>query len=346
MSERKSCDIQPKRKASSEITPPPQLVAAEVRHVRPVRKEKTQRKEKKSKLQKQRRTPKGHENESLKVRRQRERRRSILMYCIGIIAAVAIIFGVFWWHGVRIQGIRTLGIETEGMNTIASQVIQGNYHYVIPRDSIFFFPKNEIRTDILHQYPDISAVSISRTSLSTISIQSIPREAALTWCGATYLPTQANASSSPETCFSADAEGVIFSPILNTDTIAPGALKVYAPISGVGVDGGSPLGSVINNASQIPNALQFIKVIKSLGVPIVAFVIRGDEADLYAQSGTRITYVIGHEEVSSQVAEAAFPSLNLNDRSLEYVDLRFEGKAYFKKMGAASATAATSTPGM
>jgi hypothetical protein len=78
-------------------------------------------------------------------------------------------------------------------------------------------------------------------------------------------------------------------------------------------------------------------------VPVVAFVIRGDEADLYAQSGTRITYVLGREEVTTQVAESAFPSLNLDDGSLEYVDLRFEGKAYFKKVGSDQANAATST---
>jgi hypothetical protein len=125
----------------------------------------------------------------------------------------------------------------------------------------------------------------------------------------------------------------------------PSSLRIYGPLADTGDNNPSPLGSVIAQANLIPNALQFIKALKSLGVPIVAFVIRGDEADLYAQSGTRITYVLGHEEVTSQVAESAFPSLNLNDGSLEYVDLRFEGKAYFKKVGSVQANAATSTSG-
>ncbi len=348
MSERKSWDIQPNRRPQAPIAPPPQRIVGDVRRTQSNLISNVQQKQVKKvklpKVKKQKRTPKGRENEPLKVRRQRERRIAILSYGIGSILVIAVLLGSFWWQGVRIQGIRTLGIDTEGMNTIAVQVLRGNYFHLVPRNSIFFFPRKEIRMDILNQYPEISAVSISRTSLSTISIQGIPREAALTWCGETYEKTQAIASTTPVSCFNADAEGVIFSGILNPDAIASGTLKIFAPIGGAHANSSSPLGSIISDATQIPNALQFIKVIKSLGVPIVSFVIRGDEADLYAQSGTRITYVIGHEEVTSKVAEAAFPSLNLSDGSLEYVDLRFEGKAYFKKVGVEGVTSASSTP--
>ena len=69
---------------------------------------------------------------------------------------------------------------------------------------------------------------------------------------------------------------------------------------------------------------------KSLNVPIVSLVLRGDEADLYPQSGTRITYVLGQEQAAAQLAKAAFPSLDLNDGSVQYVDLRFDGKVYYK----------------
>lgn len=305
------------------------------------------------------RIQKGRENEPLKIRRRRERRRNLFIGFILLIIAAIAILGSFWWQGVRIQAVQTSGIDTDGMQAIVTTVLHGTYRYVIPRDSIFFFPKEEIRADILKQYPDIAAVTISRTSLSTISISSIPREAALTWCGTTYPGTVAptisiSSTTSPTvpsdnmdpSCFSADAEGVIFAALSPDQAASPGNLRIYDPLADGAASTTDPLGSVMAEAQQIPNALQLIKAIKSLGVPIVAFVIRGDEADLYAQSGTRITYVLGHEEVTAQVAESAFPSLNLDDGSLEYVDLRFEGKAYFKKVGADSASAATSSSGM
>jgi hypothetical protein len=295
--------------------------------------------------------PQGREREPLKARRRRARRRSLSVFFISIVLVLAAALGSLWFPQVRIQNIQTGGQDSSALQAIASSVMQGTYHYILPRNSIFFFPENEIRTQILAQYPDISAVSISRVSFNTIAVIGIPREAALTWCGPIYdsapAVTQANASSTTSappipTCYSADAQGIIFAPISQEAASSSDALKIYGPLAGGSVD--QPLGATIGQASAIPNALQFVKAIKSLGVPIVSLVIRGDEADLYAQSGTRITYVLGREEIAVQLAESTFPSLNLNDGSLEYVDLRFEGKVYYKKVGAAASTQASSTP--
>ena len=288
--------------------------------------------------------PKGKDREPLRAKRKRQRRRAFLTFLILFVLVAGGVFGSLWWHGVRVEHVNAAGPDSAGMQAIASSVLVGTYHYVVPRNSIFFFPEEQIRTQILQQYPDISAVSISRTSLNTISIASIPREAAITWCGASYPPVQEVASSTqPETCYSADAQGIIFAPLSDAVASSSDALRVYDPLSGGMSSTASPLGQTIAQASYIPNALQFVKAIKSLGVPIVSLVIRGDEADLYAQSGTRITYVLGQEEVTAQTAESAFPSLNLNDGSLEYVDLRFAGKAYFKKVSSGSTETASST---
>jgi hypothetical protein len=302
--------------------------------------------------------PQGKDREPLKARRRRARNRFLTTLIILIVLITAGGFGSLWFPEVRIQHVQAGGPDSDGMQSIASSVIQGAYHYIVPRSSIFFFPENDIRAQILAQYPDISAVSISRVSFNTIAVVSIPREAALTWCGPTYTPGQpilpqpvttdasSTASTAPTpsapTCYSADAEGIIFAPLSDEVASSSNALRIYDPLAS-GADSTTPLGATIGEANTIPNALQFVKAIRSLGVPIVALVIRGDEADLYAQSGTRITYVLGQEEVSAQLAEAAFPSLNLNDGSLEYVDLRFAGKVYFKKFGASASSEATST---
>ena len=282
--------------------------------------------------------PKGKDREPLRVRRKRQRRKSIIVLSIILVIVILGSFGGLWWKGVRVQTVNAAGPDMQGMKSIAAGVMQGTYHYIIPRNSIFFFPAQNIRAQILQQYPDISAVSISRTSFNSISITSVAREVAITWCGATYPMAQETASSTQDsTCYSADAQGVIFAPVSAEVASSSDTLRIYDPLAS-GDSTANPLGETIAQASFIPNALQFVKAIKSLGVPIVSLVIRGDEADLYAQSGTRITYVLGQEEVTVQTAESAFPSLNLNDGSLEYVDLRFQGKAYFKKVDSTSAT--------
>ena len=359
MSEKRSWDIQPKRK----VSPPVQqrVAAPEIRRIqrseqrpaqrpperaaqrsaqRPVvlrAKEKPMPEPQARAIKRQPAVPKGKDREPLKNRRKRQRRRTLTILVIVVLLCIGGVVGGLWWNGVRIQHIHAAGPDSDAMQTIAGSVLTGTYHFIIPRDSIFFFPQQEIRTAILQQYPDISAVSISRASFNTIDVSSIPREAALTWCGATY-SSQMDASSTQSSCYSADAQGVIFASI-GTIASTSETLRLFGDLSGTDL----PLGQTIAQASYLPNALQFVKAIKSLGVPIVSLVLRGDEADLYAQSGTRITYVLGQEEVSAQTAESAFPSLNMNDGSLEYVDLRFAGKAYFKKYNSRSTGTASST---
>jgi hypothetical protein len=243
------------------------------------------------------------------------------------------------------------------MQTIAASNFTGTMNYIFPRNSIFFFPESEIRSQILQQYPDLSAVSISRESFDSIAMDSIPRELAFLWCGTSYTavpeivaaPLISTASSTSATsttpiapeitteasCYDADSEGFIFTADANATSSPTDALRVYGALAVATTTNASLIGQKVAQANDIPNALQFVKAIRSMGVSIVALVIRGSagEADLYTQSGTRITYVVGQESAAVQLAQSAFPSLNLNDGSLEYVDLRFDGKVYFKKTG-------------
>lgn len=306
----------------------------------------------------------GRDREPLKARRKRARRRLSVLLSILAIVIIGAGFAALWSPALRIQYVEAAGPDSNGIEATALSSLGGVEDYVVPRNSIFFFPEETLRTQLLQQYPDVSAVSISRTSLDTIYIVSVARESAFLWCGATYEPDQTsaaalatstgvtvNASSTsiaalstgsiPTPCYDADAQGDVFAP--DTDA-SPDTLRVYDPLASsstseaVAVSTTSPLGQYVDEADMIPNALQFVKAIKSLGVPIVSLVIRGDEADLYAQSGTRITYVLGTEEQTAVTAASAFPQLNLNNGSLAYVDLRFSGKVYYKKSGTTTPT--------
>jgi len=158
--------------------------------------------------------------------------------------------------------------------------------------------------------------------LNTLVISVIPRAEAFVWCG-----------TSPETadgaCYEANAEGLIFAALSPETASTTAALRVYAPLEGE--EGDSPIRAHVGYASRVPEALRFVKAMQSLGADVVSLSIRGDEADLRTASGTRITYVLGKEEMAAGIAASAFPQLDVNDGSLMYVDLRFEGKAHFKR---------------
>ncbi|MDO8566972.1 MAG: hypothetical protein Q7R58_02365, partial [bacterium] len=60
-------------------------------------------------------------------------------------------------------------------------------------------------------------------------------------------------------------------------------------------------------------------------------VIHDGEVDNNLASGTRITYVLGREQDAFTALVSARENFNLADGSVDYVDLRFDGKVYLKK---------------
>jgi hypothetical protein len=89
----------------------------------------------------------------------------------------------------------------------------------------------------------------------------------------------------------------------------------------------------MKDLSELPDILVFVKELKSLNLLPVSLAVRGDEADLFLPSGTRLTYVIGDEESALALLATTYTELNLADGSILYVDLRFPGKVYLKRRG-------------
>ena len=134
-----------------------------------------------------RRAERSHE--SLKTKRARARKRANIFFSILFVLIIAGAITCFWLPAFRIQDIHVSGTESQGMQTLATTELSGSLDYVVPKNSIFFFRQQDLRTQILEKYPDISAVSISRTSFSSIAITSIARDSAFIWCGTTYKTT-------------------------------------------------------------------------------------------------------------------------------------------------------------
>ncbi|MBA3789163.1 hypothetical protein H0X32_02070 [Patescibacteria group bacterium] len=302
------------------------------------------------------RVAQGRDREPLKNRRRRARNRTFITMLAFIVLVFAAGFTCLWLPAFRIQRVVAAGPDAEQIKVSVPPILTGRYKYIFPRDSIFFFPEADIRTYILQEYPDISAISISRTSFDSIAIDSIPRESAFIWCGSTYdahepvivTPTSSTTGSAPTststlpTCYDADAQGYIFASLPEDPSLAE-TLHIYGPLTASSTANGTILGQQIAQARFIPHTLTFVKAIKSLGVSVGALAIRGDEADLYTQGKTRITYVLGQEASAAALAQSAFPTLNLNNGSLSYVDLRFADKVYFKNVGQDVASSTVST---
>jgi hypothetical protein len=314
MSERKSWDIQPSapRSRPTQRKAPPEIVR------RPSTRESVRRA-----------TP-TRSSVPLKRRRQLARRRLLIIALSLLAVLVVAVEVVLWQPWFRVATVDASGPGADTLPTFLQEKLSGTRFLIVPKNSIFFLPEKELRAAVLHAYPNVSAVSLSPKGLTTLSVKTLGRASIFWWCGTSYATPYGS-------CFDTDNEGFIFAPAI--ETVSEGTstdtsmLRVYAPVADADASLASPLGAHLQSPAHIPGVTQFVKAMRTLGADVVMVDMRGDEADLYTQAGTRITYVIGKEEEAAALAASGFPNLNLNDGSLLYVDLRFSGKVYFKKRG-------------
>lgn len=270
----------------------------------------------------ERSSPPARAGDRLAMRRRLHRRRILVSLFILFLLLLAGIIYELNQSAVRISNIVVYGAD-QSYASIASSAMQGRYLGIIPRDSTFFFPGGRIRSDIIALHPNIVAVSLFRNGFTGLSIKVNDRVAIARWCG--LAPTEGVEAY----CYVFDANGFIFAAVATT-TSTINNFTLYAPLEGGALE---PLRATIARAEELPSIFDFARQLDTLGSPTAHLILRGDEVDDYLASGTRVTYVLGNEQNAFAALVSAHDNFNLADGSLEYVDLRFDGKVYLKKVG-------------
>lgn len=261
-------------------------------------------------------------NESLKVRRARARRMFLIFVTVLALLAIAGLFYAGWSPALRVQEVQAEGPHAEEVKLEAHEQLVGTHAFIFPRNSLFFLPVSSIREQVLLNHPDIVAVAVHSSGLQSITVLSSPRPTAFLWCGVTR--------AEPGACYNVDTSGLIFG--MAEAEVASSTqsqyLKVYSSIEGSVED---PVRAHVSYASAFPNALRLAKALKVLQANITELTLENDEASFYTARGTRITYVIGNEDATATLAASVFPTLKLQESTVEYIDLRFEGKVYLRR---------------
>ena len=272
----------------------------------------------------------------LRDRRRLRRRRLLAAFCVLLLLLFGAAFYTLWRPGLRVSHIQVFGAD-QSFADYAREAIRGTYFGIVPRDSTFFLPTSRIRSAITAAHPDIAALSVFRRGLSGLSIRVEERTAVGRWCG--LAPTQ---GVTPY-CYLFDPSGFIYMAVPEADAsstpAAPATLnpfELYAPLVGLPAQAGDtlePLRATISRASQLPEAFNLARQLATFGSKATAVVIHDDEADIILAGGPRVPYVLGHEQDAFNALTGARANINLANGSLDYVDLRFDGKVYTKKKG-------------
>ncbi|HEX8946831.1 MAG TPA: hypothetical protein VF829_01280, partial [Candidatus Paceibacterota bacterium] len=277
----------------------------------------------------------------------RKRRAGLVSILTVFVLVLSIV--VLWQRALRVTHVTVTTGDTS-LVPLATEALSGTYAFVIPRDSIIFLAAGSVRRAILSARPEIAAVSVSRNGFDSIAVKPEPRSPLARWCGTATSSAPANTAlldsmASPDgSCYLFDGGGFLYaraasaasSTATSTEDVGHSMSHmeprvpyvVYAPFL---LATSSPLGATVAHAADLPGVFDFSTQLRTLGAQVVSLVLRGDEVDLFLTSGTRVTYVLGDEQGAFSLLSATGNQISLKDGSLEYVDLRFPGKVFFKK---------------
>lgn len=273
-----------------------------------------------------------------RTRRRKQRIRRILFRVLTPVLLIVVIVGtIFFLPKFKVQKFEITGtaeVSREALEEIARASVSSRLFGIFPKDRVFFVPTNEIQNRILEAYPRIQDVSVVHNFPDVLSITIKEREV---W--AVYCARDAENSNMPASeidiyevvtgsCRLIDTKGVGFAeaPDLRGSLL----LRIYGPVSKEFTDG-QPIYD-IEPLKKIQVFLEGLKIKLSLQIQEVKLGSPYDESVTF-------TTTSGWNILMDQKTDSELAVQNLvlvlgkhvtDQAQLEYVDLRFPNKVFYK----------------
>jgi cell division septal protein FtsQ len=281
----------------------------------------------------------------LPLRAKRRRMRALIAFVIFLLLAVAA-WGVHWASYLprfSISSISVAGTDSVPANLVrdyAQSILDdGSYHF-LSRDDMFVYPRAVLERAIVGFFPRISSASVSRDSLfsNALTITVRERQQFALWC----------TDDTHAYCYAMDGGGFIFaqapavSASSTTQYIFEGGIATSTSSTGSGQ--ASPIGQSFVPA-HLPGIVALLTELGQSGFAPQGASINSDQDFSVALSGGFMLKASFGEDADTlaknlQLVLSSDPLQGKEDQ-LEYIDLRFGDRVYYKLKGAAEAT---STP--
>jgi cell division septal protein FtsQ len=204
---------------------------------------------------------------------------------------------------------------------VDSQLDDGSFRY-FSRRNILFYPKAVIESSIVASFPRVSGAKLSRPSLFSnellVSIQE--RSPFALWC------------RNEADCYAMDADGFIFTTAATTTRSEFETQYVFS---------GDIEGDAIGERfapGQFPSVLALLRILqqKTNLIPTRIAVLQDHDFTVEVEQGFSIKATFGQEpDTLARNLELVLSSEALRERiaEIEYVDLRFGNRVYYKMKG-------------
>ena len=255
---------------------------------------------------------------------------------------VAIFIGLIYIS--RISKLNISQIEISGNNVIDTEAIKelvnsnltGKYFWVFPKTNFVIFPKNKIINELATKFKRLKNISIEtdRKNPQILDVTVSEREAKYTWCGA----EKSLVEDSSEKCYFLDDGGYVF------DVAPYFSNEVYFKFYGVAKEGSDDPSGAYFSQNIFSKLVLFKEAVGNIGLKPSAFVLEnsgGIYMTIFPKNSLNenpkiiLTTDLDFEKAARNLQKALDTDPLKTDfekkyASLQYIDLRFGNKVYYK----------------
>lgn len=266
--------------------------------------------------------------ERLRVKRRRQRIFIGSLIVFALLGTVGGIGALSHLQRLTIQTVEVRGAVALPTDALVSSVRSGlssDGFRLFAKDNLFLYPKQAIEAMLVHDFPRIKDVALTRQSLlaQAVQVQVKEREAYAKWCTGSIT----EAPRSDAGCYLIDSAGFVFAEARDDATTVP-----YVFRGGLATDH-TPIGQWFLRG-KLAEAVALMGRLAAAGHAPNGFAVESDRGLAVALGTGPILYAPFGEDPDSLVRtlETALKAESLEGRigTLSYIDLRFGNRVYYK----------------
>lgn len=273
------------------------------------------------------------------IRERNRRKKKIRRWIIAILVVGLLTGAVFFFRSPHflIKDTVIVGAHVLDANELTNSVdaeLRGYYAWVIPKRSVFFFPRQKIEDALRKEFKRIDSFSMTQLS-RTLTITVTERKSVYLWCGE-------EVRLNPEPCYFIDDTGYLFSkaPYFSGSIY----FKFFGALETQGPDG--VLGGRVLPENYFPSVIQMKEGLDGMNVKAYAFArgkdkeasfilsneYRSDRQTVLVKEGDDTSILVRNLRAAINV-EGLAKELKTKFDTLLYLDLRYPEKVYYKFAG-------------
>lgn len=266
----------------------------------------------------------------------RDRRRKVLIKKVSItLVSFLVVFGIFSYvmnlSPLRVEKVVIFGtniVSESEVSEVVNTLISGKYFFLIPKNNVFFYPKERLGNDLLSKFSRIEAVypALDRGNILVVTVAE--RSPKYVWCG----KENRRDTSTHEECYFMDKDGYIF---IKSPDFSP---NVFFRIYGELASTTEPIGARVFSLDEFTRIMDFRSAVSSIGFSPKAVVsLKDGDYEFILNNGGKILFNTKNDFAKSAdnirlavTSAPLFDELKTKPNKLLYIDVRFGNKVFYK----------------